>query len=227
VLVSAFIGDPEAGPARLVEAWRDRRFVLVVSPLLLVELGEVLSRPKFARWAEEGRGAAYVAGFGARSGKRWDESNVRERILEPAVSLANERLTERGLPPLPHVTPHTLRRTYVSIMLLATNFDVTYVQHQVGHAESRMTLDVYAQLLDRRKRDHGVAFDALLGDARSTLYGPQQEGFGPPFGPPSPGSHDPVQEPAERTSRFAGTSTTRPARFELATSRSGGERSIH
>lgn len=36
-------------------------------------------------------------------------------------------------------------------MLLATNFDVTYVQHQVGHSESRMTLDVYAQLLDRRK----------------------------------------------------------------------------
>jgi hypothetical protein len=32
-----------------------------------------------------------------------------------------------------------------------------------------MTLDVYAQLLDRRKRDHGVAFDALLADARSTL----------------------------------------------------------
>lgn len=67
VLVSAFIGDPKAGPARLVEAWRDRRFVLVVSPLLLGELGEVLLRPKFARWATDGRAAAYVAGFGARS----------------------------------------------------------------------------------------------------------------------------------------------------------------
>jgi integrase len=107
--------------------------------------------------------------FCTASGKRWDPGNVRERILEPAVRLANKRLTERGLPPLPHVTPHSLRRTYVSIMLMATNFDVTYVQHQVGHAESRMTLDVYAQLLDRRKRDHGVAFDALLADVRSTL----------------------------------------------------------
>jgi integrase len=165
--------------------------------------------------------------FCTRSGKRWDESNVRERILEPAVKLANERLTERGLPPLPHVTPHTLRRTYVSIMLLATNFDVTYVQHQVGHAESRMTLDVYAQLLDRRKRGHGAAFDALLADARSALYGPQHEGFRPPFGPPSPNTPDPANEPAEQTSSFAGTSPARPARFELATSRSGGERSIH
>ena len=51
VFVSAFIGKPDAGPGRLVEAWRNRRFVLVVSPLLLAEL---LSRPKFARWAATG-----------------------------------------------------------------------------------------------------------------------------------------------------------------------------
>ena len=63
VLISAFIGDPEAGPGRLVDAWRDRRFALVVSPLLLAELDEVLSRPKFARWAGDGRGDAYVAGL--------------------------------------------------------------------------------------------------------------------------------------------------------------------
>jgi hypothetical protein len=107
-------------------------------------------------------------------------------------------------------------------MLLATNFDVTYVQHQVGHAESRMTLDVYSQLLDRRKRDHGVAFDALLADARRTLYGPENDGFGPPFGPPSPNTPNATPEPSEQTSSFAGTSETRPARFELATSRSGG-----
>jgi integrase len=116
--------------------------------------------------------------FCTRRGKRWEAGNVRERILEPAVKLANERLNERGLPPLPHVTPHTLRRTYVSIMLLATDFDVTYVQHQVGHAESRMTLDAYSQLLDRRKRDHGVAFDALLADARCTLTGHKASGLG-------------------------------------------------
>ncbi|MGA8364794.1 MAG: putative toxin-antitoxin system toxin component, PIN family [Solirubrobacteraceae bacterium] len=56
VFVSAFIGNPDAGPGRLVDAWRDRRFILIVSPSLLTELGEVLSRPKFARWANDGRG---------------------------------------------------------------------------------------------------------------------------------------------------------------------------
>jgi uncharacterized protein len=92
VLVSAFIGDPDAGPGRLVEAWRDRRFVLVVSPLLLAELGEVLSRPKFSRWAGEGRGAAYVAGFGARSEHRPDpdespSSGVRDPDDDYLVAL--------------------------------------------------------------------------------------------------------------------------------------------
>jgi integrase len=57
-------------------------------------------------------------------------------------------------------------------MLLATNFDIAYVQSQVGHAQATMTLDVYNQLIDRSKRAHGTAFDALLNDARNTLYGP-------------------------------------------------------
>lgn len=84
VLVSAFIGDPEAGPGRLVEAWRDRRFVLVVSPLLLAELAEVLARPKFARWAADGRGAAYVAGFGARSEHQPDpDGSPSPRVRDP------------------------------------------------------------------------------------------------------------------------------------------------
>jgi hypothetical protein len=98
-------------------------------------------------------------------------------------------LVASGLPPLPHVTPHTLRRTYISIMLLATNFDVAYVQKQVGHKDSKLTVDVYNQLLDRSKREHGAAFDKLLADAQTTLYGAQnraQQGdFCPPFCPPS------------------------------------------
>jgi hypothetical protein len=34
---------------------------------------------------------------------------------------------------------------------------------QVGHADSKMTLDVYAQLEHRAKRDHGARFDELAG----------------------------------------------------------------
>jgi hypothetical protein len=123
--------------------------------------------------------------FCTRKGMRWDEGNVRERVLDAGARLASEKLVENGLPPLPHVTLHTMRRTYVSVMLLATNFDVPFVQSQVGHSDSKLTMDVYAQLLDRSKRAHGAAFDALLADAQETLYGAQSGEFGPQFGPPS------------------------------------------
>jgi hypothetical protein len=80
-------------------------------------------------------------------------------------------VSERGLPPLPHTTPHTLRRTDISIALLANRFDVLWVMGQVGHADSKMTLDVYAQLQQRVKREHGRAFDTLVRQAREQLYG--------------------------------------------------------
>jgi hypothetical protein len=70
-------------------------------------------------------------------------------------------------------------------MLLATNFDVPFVQSQVGHTDSKLTMDVYTQLLDRSKRAHGEAFDALLADAQETLYGAQSGEFSPLFSPPS------------------------------------------
>lgn len=95
VLVSAFIGDPEAGPGRLVTAWRDRRFVLVVSPLLLDELTDVLGRPKFDRWSSEGRAPAYIAALRARSEHRSDVPSAQPvEVRDPddhyLVALARE-----------------------------------------------------------------------------------------------------------------------------------------
>jgi integrase len=93
------------------------------------------------------------------------------RIVNKAARLATEQLVARGLPPLPLTTPHSLRRTYVSIALLANNFDVMWVMNQVGHADSKMTTDVYNQLQQRARRQHGEAFDALVRAARERLYG--------------------------------------------------------
>ncbi|NLT05177.1 MAG: tyrosine-type recombinase/integrase [Solirubrobacterales bacterium] len=87
------------------------------------------------------------------------------KILTDAAKAATRRVHARGNPPLPHVTPHTLRRTYISIALLANNFDVLWVMNQVGHADSKMTLDVYAKLQQRVKRQHGAAFDDLVREA--------------------------------------------------------------
>jgi integrase len=93
------------------------------------------------------------------------------KIVRAAARLASERLEEKGLPPLPNTTPHALRRTYISIALLANNFDVKWVTGQVGHADSKMTLDVYAQLEQRVDRRHGTSFDRLIRRAREELTG--------------------------------------------------------
>jgi integrase len=89
-------------------------------------------------------------------------------IVGQAAALASSHLAGRGLPALPSTTPHTLRRTYISIALLANRFDVLWVMRQVGHADSKMTLDVYAQL-QHAERQHGEAFDALVRRARVRL----------------------------------------------------------
>ncbi|HEX8745122.1 MAG TPA: site-specific integrase [Thermoleophilaceae bacterium] len=103
-----------------------------------------------------------------RRGGRLSRQRVG-KVVGEAAALATERLSARGLPPLPHTTPHSLRRTYISIALLANNFDVKWVMSQVGHADSKMTLDVYAQLEQRIQRDNGAGFDRLVRAARAQL----------------------------------------------------------
>jgi integrase len=113
-------------------------------------------------------GDAYL--FCNRRGGRLQRQKVN-KIIGEAAALASTHLVTRGLPELPNTTPHTLRRTYISIALLANRFDVLWVMRQVGHADSKMTMDVYAQLQQRAERSHGEAFDALVRRARERLYG--------------------------------------------------------
>ena len=108
--------------------------------------------------------------FPNERGNRMTRKRVGTIVHEAAV-LATKKMSELGLPPLQHITPHSLRRTYISIELLASEFDLKWVMAQVGHADSKMTLDVYNQLQQRVKREHGASFDRLIRDARHPLYG--------------------------------------------------------
>ncbi|MFL5855334.1 MAG: hypothetical protein ACJ77L_01110 [Solirubrobacteraceae bacterium] len=58
------------------------------------------------------------------------------RLLLTLAARTSKRREIAGLNPLPRVTPHSLRRTYISIMLLASGGDVEYVMAQVGHADA-------------------------------------------------------------------------------------------
>jgi integrase len=105
------------------------------------------------------------------------------QIIREAAEHASERLSAKGVPPLPHTTAHTLRRTYISIALIANNWDVKFVMDQVGHADSTMTMDVYAQMEKRYKRSHGVNFDRLVSDAREQVKALPERDSPHPYSP--------------------------------------------
>jgi integrase len=103
--------------------------------------------------------------FPTGQGKRDNPSNVRNRILASAVDSANVELRDAGLEPMPSVTPHSLRRTFISLHL-AAGADVPYVMAQAGHNDPKMTLGLYAKVI-ASKTDHGAALDGLLKSMHS------------------------------------------------------------
>lgn len=96
---------------------------------------------------------------------RRDRNNVNARIIAPVVRNANALRVSRHEPPIrAHVTPHTFRRTYITIML-AAGFDLPYVQDQVGHLDPSTTLAIYAKVIRRPDSDAVRAeMRALLGE---------------------------------------------------------------
>jgi Phage integrase family len=93
------------------------------------------------------------------------------------------------VPEIVDCTPHTLRRTYISL-LLAAGCDPAYVQQQVGHTDPTLTLRIYQQLLKRKRREeYRARVNELLGTspaALSRLPEPAREAeAGPKTGPNS------------------------------------------
>jgi hypothetical protein len=127
--------------------------------------------------------------FQNNKGRRMSRQSIGKILSEAAVA-TSETLRKHDLPALPNTTPHSLRRTYISIALLANNFDVVWVMKQVGHADSKMTLEVYAKLQQRARRENGVKFDALVHNAREQLTRrprmPSQRSIGSAIGSANP-----------------------------------------
>jgi len=116
------------------------------------------------------------------TGGRLNPSNVRNRLFANAVEKANERRAENGGMLLPgRVTPHTLRRTFASLALTAGR-DPRWVMGQIGHSDARLTLSVYAQVMQRQRVDHALILKLMrFSDEpkRRRVGG----GFGPMNGP--------------------------------------------
>ena len=100
--------------------------------------------------------------FGTATGEAHGPSNLRRRVLAPAVELANDQLDQAGEVPLPeHLTPHKLRHTYASL-LVSLGVDPGSVMDQIGHTDPAFTLRVYRHGM-RRDDASKTALRELVG----------------------------------------------------------------
>jgi integrase len=121
--------------------------------------------------------------FPTRSGARHGRHGVSDR-LTAAVERANAKRGEEGKQLLPdRVTPHTLRRTYASLALAAGR-NPRWVMAQLGHADARVTLSIYAQVVQRQVADQALIW-RLMRFAGEPEKAPSDGSFGPTNGPTS------------------------------------------
>ena len=108
-----------------------------------VKIRPVLRDILLDRKAATGAGAGDLV-FGTEHGREHSQSNVRNRIVTKAAERASGRLET----PLPKITPHSLRRTFMSV-LYAIGEPPTVVMAEVGHTDPKLSLRIYAQAMRR------------------------------------------------------------------------------
>ncbi|MHB1809225.1 MAG: tyrosine-type recombinase/integrase [Solirubrobacteraceae bacterium] len=114
---------------------------------------------------EDAAQGSYV--FPTATGGQMSDDNLRSRVLgraaviegeevrrpgTGAVARANERLEADGQPPLPKLTPHSLRRTFCSL-LYALGEDPGTVMDEMGHTKPELALRVYRQAMRRGEEE--------------------------------------------------------------------------
>jgi integrase len=133
--------------------------------------------------------------FPTRNGTRQHPDNVRSRLLAAVRERANELLAERDQPVIGHMTPHTLRRTFASI-LAEVGVPPRRAMYLLGHTNPTLTMRVYQQVLDMGGTAVGQ-LEGVLGctiqQAFVTYSG--REGLGTQWAPgPETTTHDRGQQ---------------------------------
>lgn len=119
-------------------------------------------REQLAHMAALGRATLADAPiFPTYRGGRHSASNIRNRLLAECVARANAKREAEGRMLLPDkVTPHTLRRTFASLALAAGR-DPRWVMAQLGHTDARLTLNVYAQVMQRQRVNEAAIWQLM------------------------------------------------------------------
>jgi integrase len=109
--------------------------------------------------------------FGTATGRRRDPDRFRDRILARAVERANSNRAEGGMPPLPEITPHSLRRTWATFAAMIGR-DPKWIAAQIGHTSPAFTFSVYQQIATRRYVDEQAVWTLM----RSLMNPPNAPG---------------------------------------------------
>lgn len=116
--------------------------------------------------------------FATATGKGYSRSNIRQRVLAPAVERANANLARRGIEPLPEgLTHHALRRTFASV-LYALGRDPGTVMDEMGHADEGLALRIYRQAM-RRGEDEKERLRALVNGSYRAPTGTDDDATAP------------------------------------------------
>ncbi len=108
--------------------------------------------------------------FPTSTGRADNRGNVRTRVLLRAVERADQRLAADSDQLPEGLSPHALRRSFASL-LVGFGEDIAYTMAQIGHVDPKMTLGVYAQALQsKRRRSDATASDS----AATTAFSPER-----------------------------------------------------
>lgn len=84
--------------------------------------------------------------FATRNGTRNTPDNVRRRVVSAVHERANTLLENREQGAIRQLTPHTLRRTFASL-LAEIGVSPRRAMYLLGHADAKLTMSVYQQVL--------------------------------------------------------------------------------
>lgn len=146
-------GRLRVGEAKTEAGLRDIELTMFLAGELRSHLAAMAGLRRLAR--------ASTPIFATRPGGHHNASNIRNRLLAESVRRANEKRAARSEMLLPDtVTPHTLRRTFASLALAAGR-DPRWVMGQIGHTDARLTLSVYAQVIQRQRVDDALIWELM------------------------------------------------------------------
>jgi len=104
-----------------------------------------------------------------RAGEPRTRHNLNNNVLKPVVARADQRRRRRGAAPLPpNITPHTLRRTFVT-MSAQRGKSLSWIVGQIGHYDFTTTHRYYLQATSVETLPEIQRYLRILFDPRDSI----------------------------------------------------------